>query len=70
MNMPRTTHLRAPIHTLRYANQTATRVQSSNQWTLQAFSNSDWTCCTDSKMLATGYVPLFGNSPIAWKSNK
>lgn len=38
--------------------------------TLQAFSDSDWAACPDSRRSITGYVLQFGKSPVSSKSKK
>lgn len=73
MQSPRTSHLEALHHTLRYVAQTAGQgilLQASDKLTLQAFSDSDWASCPDSRRSITGYVLQLGSSPISWKSKK
>lgn len=73
MHSPRSTHLSALQHTLRYVAHTSHQgilLRASTQLTLQAFSDADWASCVDSRRSITGYILLFGNSPITWKSKK
>ncbi|KAL8093432.1 hypothetical protein AgCh_035348 [Apium graveolens] len=45
-------------------------LNASSEIKLQAFSDADWASCPDSKRSVTGYLLLFGKSPITWKSKK
>ena len=45
-------------------------LNSSGQLTLQAFSDSDWAACPNTRRSVTGYVLMLGSSPITWKSKK
>lgn len=68
MQAPRSSHLQALAHTLRYINHSVGQgimLKGSNELTLQAFSDSDWASCPESRRSITGYVLLFGGSPIA-----
>lgn len=38
--------------------------------TLQALSDNDWAACPNSKKSIVGYILLFGNFPVSWKSKK
>ena len=73
MHAPRTSHLAALVHTLRYVSHTVGQgilLKAYDELCLQVFSDSDWASCPDSRKPITGYVLLFGGSPIAWKSKK
>ncbi|XP_021761303.1 uncharacterized protein LOC110726145 [Chenopodium quinoa] len=73
MSEPRTSHLAALQHTLRYAAGTEGQgilLKASDQLKLEAFSDSNWGACVDTRRSITGYLLLLGNSPISWKSKK
>lgn len=73
MQQPQSTHWDALVHTLHYVNSTCGQgivLQGNNKLTLQAFSDSDWGACCDSRRSVSGFVLLLGNSPIRWKSKK
>ncbi|XP_074327310.1 uncharacterized protein LOC141665234 [Apium graveolens] len=70
---PRKSHYDALLHTLRYLNVTIGQgilLKASNAITLEAFSDSDWASCPDSRRSVTGYILMLGNSLITWKSKK
>lgn len=69
---PRLPHFNALMHTLKYVGSTTGQgivLKASDQLTLQAYSDSDWGSCVDSRSVS-GYIMLLGNSPISWKSKK
>ena len=73
MQVPRTTHLLALHHTMRYLNGTAGQgilLKAAGPPSLQAFSDSDWASCPFTRRSVTGYMILLGSSPISWKSKK
>ena len=73
MQTPRLPHIDALHHTLRYVAHTSGQgilMKGSDKLTLQAFSDSDWASCPNSRRSITGYILLLGGSPIAWKSKK
>lgn len=73
MQAPRTSHWKALMHTLNYVYTTCGQgivLKGDSKLVLQAFSDSDWASCVDSRRSVTGYVLLLGNSPISWKSKK
>ncbi|XP_074364966.1 uncharacterized protein LOC141706032 [Apium graveolens] len=73
LQSPRTAHYAALNHTLRYLSFTAgqgIKLQNPDRLILQAFSDSDWASCPDSRRSVTGYVLLLGGSPVTWKSKK
>ncbi|XP_021852688.2 uncharacterized mitochondrial protein AtMg00810-like [Spinacia oleracea] len=73
MQSPKLSHQKALHHLLRYVAHTAGQgisIQPSSSLTLQAYCDSDWAACPDTRRSVTGYVMLLGNSPISWKSKK
>ncbi|XP_019231774.1 PREDICTED: uncharacterized protein LOC109212578 [Nicotiana attenuata] len=73
MQSPRKPHLKAALHVLRYLNADPTLgifLSNSPDCTLKAYCDSDWAACPDSRRSVSGYVVLFGESAINWKSNK
>ena len=73
MQHPRLPHVQALQHVLRYINATVGQgilLKANTQLTLQAYSDSDWASCPNSRRSVIGYLLLLGNSPISWKSKK
>ena len=73
MQQPREAHYEALKHTMHYVHSTLGQgivMHATNQLTLQAFSDSDWASCPDSRRSVTGFVILLGQSPISWRSKK
>lgn len=73
LQAPKVTHFKALNHVLRYTSSTDGQgilLKASEQLTLQAYSDSDWGACLDTRRSISGYVLLLGNSPISWKSKK
>ena len=73
MQNPRIPHASALQHTLNYVHTTASQgiiIRGSAQLKLQAYSDSDWASCPNSRRSITGYILLLGSSPISWKSKK
>lgn len=73
MQRPTDLHLAALKHTLSYVNTTTGQgiiLQGSTKLNLQAFSNSDWASCVDTRKSITDYLIMLGISPISWKSKK
>ena len=62
---PRTSHLQALIHILSYIQSPANQgilLKGTNQLKLQAFSDSDWAACPNSRRSIIGYLILLGTS--------
>lgn len=73
MHSPRDQHFEALTHVLSYVKAIAGQgilLQGSPDLVLQAFSDSDWASCKDSRRSVTGYLLLLGKSPVSWKSKK
>lgn len=73
MQNPTELHDKALLHTLNYVATTAGQgilLKGSDKLTLKAYSDSDWGACIDTRRSVTGYIILFGDSPVSWKSKK
>lgn len=73
MQDPRTPHLQAAFHILRYLKQDPTlgiQLSNSSDCTVKAYCDSDWASCPDSRKTMSGYLILLGDSLIGWKSKK
>lgn len=73
MHQPKLPHLHALTHVSRYIACTHGQgilLKPSDTLTLQAYSDSDWGSCPNTRRSVTGYVLLLGNSPVSWKSKK
>nr|XP_016502671.1 PREDICTED: uncharacterized mitochondrial protein AtMg00810-like [Nicotiana tabacum] len=69
---PKVPHMLDALHVLRYLANDPTRgilLSSSSDFTLKAYSDSDWAACPISRRSVTGYFVL-GDSPVSWKSKK
>ena len=73
LHAPRISHYNALQHLLQYVTHSSTQgilLKGSEQLRLQAFSDSDWGSCPDSRRSISGYILMLGHSPISWKSKK
>ena len=73
LQSPRIQHVKALSHMLRYLAGSIGQgilLQSSDELSLQGFSDSDWASCPNTRRSVTGYIMLLGKSPISWKSKK
>lgn len=73
MQTPSQNHYSALLHTLNYVSSTIDQgilLKATDRITLQAFSDSDWASCLDTRRSVTGYLLLLGHSPVSWKSKK
>ena len=73
MQNPRTSHWTALLHTLNYVSSTCgqgIKLKGQDKLILQAYFDSDWGSCIDTRKSITGYVMMLGNSPISWKRKK
>lgn len=55
-------------HMLSYVKHTQRQgilLSASDKITLQAFSDSDWGSCPDTRKFVTGYIIILGKSPIS-----
>ncbi|XP_015164001.1 uncharacterized mitochondrial protein AtMg00810-like [Solanum tuberosum] len=73
MQAPHHLHLVAVRRIIRYLLGTSTRAllfPSGSEIQLNAFSDSDWTGCPDTRRSVTGWCMFLGDSLISWKSKK
>ena len=73
MQDPRTSHLQAAFHLLRYLKQDPTlglHLTKDPDCSIKAYCDSDWASCPDSRRSVSGYLVLLGNNPISCKSKK
>lgn len=73
MQSPLHSHFEVLLHTLRYVAHTIGQgilLKADNNIKLQAFTDSDWATCPDSRKSVIGYLMMLGSSPITWKSKK
>lgn len=73
MQTPQQVHLDGLHHLLEYLKGTSGQgilLQGSLSINLHAYSDLDWAVCPVSSRYVTGYMVLFGGSPISWKSKK
>lgn len=69
MHAPTVSHDQALLHAFNYVGCTCGQgilLQASASLCLQAFSNSDWGACYDTRRSFSWYILLFGNFPISW----
>lgn len=73
MQDPRHSHMKAAMHTLRYLLNSPTQglyLKADSDYSLQAYCDSDWASCPQSRRSISGYFILLGGSPISWKPKK
>ncbi|XP_022020159.1 uncharacterized mitochondrial protein AtMg00810-like [Helianthus annuus] len=73
MKEPHIPHWEAALHTFHYVKGTYTQgifFNNSPDFQVEAFCDSDWAACPNTRKSVTGYFILFGGSPISWKSKK
>ena len=84
VSQPRSTHLSAVHHLLRYLKghpgqglffSSSSDIQlkaysEASSLKLQAFSDSDWASCPDTRKSVTGFCVFLGNSLVSWRAKK
>lgn len=73
MQSPRSSHIAAVLHTLKYLARDPAQglsFNSNSSLKLQAYCDSNWSSCPCSRRSMSGYYITFGGSPISWKSKK
>ena len=73
LSVPRSSHLKATHHLLRYLKGEPGMglfFSAASSLQVRAFSDDDWATCPDSRRSITGYCVFLGDSLISWKSKK
>ncbi|XP_025670273.1 uncharacterized mitochondrial protein AtMg00810-like [Arachis hypogaea] len=70
---PRTTHVNALHHLLRYLKGTVGQgllFSAKSEKRLMAYADADWAGCPDTRRSVSGYCVFIGDSLISWRSKK
>uniref|UniRef100_A0A3Q7HXW2 Reverse transcriptase Ty1/copia-type domain-containing protein n=1 Tax=Solanum lycopersicum TaxID=4081 RepID=A0A3Q7HXW2_SOLLC len=73
MHVPKSSHMEAALRVVKYVKQAAgfgILMSAKPTNILQGFCDADWGSCIHSRRSITGYMIMFGNSLIFWKSKK
>ncbi|XP_019258757.1 PREDICTED: uncharacterized protein LOC109236973 [Nicotiana attenuata] len=71
--VPQVPHMLAGLHVLRYIMNAPAQgilLSQSPDYSLKAYSDTDWAACANSRKSVTGFFITLGGSPISWKSKK
>jgi hypothetical protein len=70
---PKQLHLQAAMHILRYLKASPSLglfYPAESNFKIQAFSDSDWATCPNTRRSVTGFCVFFGKALISWHSKK
>ena len=73
LQAPTQDHMTAALHTLRYIKNDPSQglfFNDRDDYTLQAYCDSDWTQCPCTRRSISGFFIMMGGSPFSWKSKK
>uniref|UniRef100_A0A3Q7G6D1 Reverse transcriptase Ty1/copia-type domain-containing protein n=1 Tax=Solanum lycopersicum TaxID=4081 RepID=A0A3Q7G6D1_SOLLC len=73
MHAPKSSHMEAALRVVKYVKQApgfGILMSAKPTNILQGFCDADWGSCINSRRSITGYMIMFGNSLISWKSKK
>uniref|UniRef100_A0A3Q7G9C1 Reverse transcriptase Ty1/copia-type domain-containing protein n=1 Tax=Solanum lycopersicum TaxID=4081 RepID=A0A3Q7G9C1_SOLLC len=73
MQYPREPHLKPAYHVLKYLQQDPTLgmfISNKSDLTINAYCDSDWASCPDSRKSLSDYLVLMGDSPVSGKFKK
>nr|XP_016451361.1 PREDICTED: uncharacterized mitochondrial protein AtMg00810-like [Nicotiana tabacum] len=66
-------HMAATFHVLKYVKGALSQglfMSADFDFTLQAYCDSDWDACANSRKSVSGYLVMLGSSLLVWKSKK
>ncbi|KAL4557147.1 hypothetical protein LXL04_035319 [Taraxacum kok-saghyz] len=70
---PTQKHIEAALHVLKYLQGTITQCllfNNSDDFKLEAFCDSDWAACPNTRRSVSGFFVTLRGSPISWKSKE
>ncbi|XP_070041499.1 uncharacterized mitochondrial protein AtMg00810-like [Nicotiana tomentosiformis] len=73
LQAPQVPHILVAIHVLRYLSATPAMgilLSPDADFTLKAYSDSDWAACAMSRKSVSGYFITLDGCPVSWKSKK
>lgn len=73
MHKPKQSHMEAALRVVRYIKAEpglGLLMPSEDANKLTAYCDSDWRGCIESRRFVTGYIVMFGNVLVSWKSKK
>lgn len=73
VSSPTKAHMQAALHIVRYLKGSSTLglfYSSASTFHIEAYCDSDWAACPQTRRSLSGYCILLGNNAISWKTKK